>query len=189
MPPRIVDKFVDEQCLKLSALHSGSSLNFARSSVNVNSTFPVSQSNCHVIGNHNLATSVSLHLKDSGATFINTHIFFLIFLSLKDGAYVYAKASGKGKRIQCNINSKNHAVVMSDASMDATLNALVAAGFGGVGQKCIALNIVVFVGSLTPWEDKLVEYAKALKVTAGTKPDANLGPVISKQRLGGHFSP
>ncbi|XP_031271928.1 uncharacterized protein LOC116130322 [Pistacia vera] len=59
MPHRIVDKSVDEQCPKLSALHSGSSLNFARSSVNVNSTFPVSQSNCHVIGNDNLAASHS----------------------------------------------------------------------------------------------------------------------------------
>ncbi|KAJ0009978.1 hypothetical protein Pint_33479 [Pistacia integerrima] len=98
-----------------------------------------------------------------------------------DGANVHAKASAKGKRIQCNIGSKNHAVVMPDASMDATLNALVAAGFGGAGQKCMALSTVVFVGSLTPWEDKLVERAKALKVTAGTELDADLGPVISKQ--------
>lgn len=40
---------------------------------------------------------------------------------------------------------------MPDASMDATLNALVAAGFGAAGQKCMALSIVVFVGSLSPW--------------------------------------
>ncbi|XP_044463070.1 uncharacterized protein LOC123194024 [Mangifera indica] len=58
MPPRIVDKSVDEQCPKPSSLHSGSSLNFARSSVNVNPTFPVSQLNCPVVGNNN---PVALH--------------------------------------------------------------------------------------------------------------------------------
>ncbi|XP_065870136.1 methylmalonate-semialdehyde dehydrogenase [acylating], mitochondrial-like isoform X2 [Euphorbia lathyris] len=97
------------------------------------------------------------------------------------GAYVSAKASAKGKRIQSNIGAKNHAVVMPDASMEATLNALVASGFGGAGQKCTALSTVVFVGGASSWEEKLVESAKALKVTAGTEPDAELGPVISKQ--------
>ncbi|KAH9696963.1 methylmalonate-semialdehyde dehydrogenase (acylating) [Citrus sinensis] len=81
----------------------------------------------------------------------------------------------------CNIGAKNHAVVMPDASIDATLSALVAAGFGGAGQKCMALTTVVYVGSITPWEDKLVEHAKAIKVNAGTESNADLGPVISKQ--------
>ncbi|EOX98631.1 hypothetical protein QUC31_015068 [Theobroma cacao] len=97
------------------------------------------------------------------------------------GAYVYSRASAKGKRVQCNIGAKNHAVVMPDASMETTLNALVTAGFGGAGQKCMALSTVVFVGGMTPWEDKLVERCKALKVQPGTKPDTDLGPLISKQ--------
>ncbi|OMO85283.1 Methylmalonate-semialdehyde dehydrogenase [Corchorus capsularis] len=97
------------------------------------------------------------------------------------GTYVYSRASAKGKRVQCNIGAKNHAVVMPDASMDTTLNALVTAGFGGAGQKCMALSTVVFVGGLTPWEEKLVERAKAIKVQPGIEPDSDLGPVISKQ--------
>ncbi|KAG2704942.1 hypothetical protein I3843_05G028800 [Carya illinoinensis] len=97
------------------------------------------------------------------------------------GAYVYARASAKGKRIQSNVGAKNHAVVMPDASVEATLNALVAAGFGAAGQKCVALSTVVFVGGLNPWEDKLVEHAKAINVNEGTESDADLGPVISKQ--------
>ncbi|KAJ4716757.1 Methylmalonate-semialdehyde dehydrogenase [Melia azedarach] len=96
------------------------------------------------------------------------------------GAYVYARASAKGKRIQCNIGAKNHVVVLPDACTDATVNTLVAAGFGA-GQKCMAFSTVVFVGGLTPWEDKLLERAKAIQVTAGTEPDADLGPVITKQ--------
>ena len=51
------------------------------------------------------------------------------------GTFVHSRALFKGKRVQCNIGAKNHTVVMPDASMDSTLNALVTTGFGGVGQK------------------------------------------------------
>jgi malonate-semialdehyde dehydrogenase (acetylating)/methylmalonate-semialdehyde dehydrogenase len=79
------------------------------------------------------------------------------------------------------MGAKNHGLVLPDANIDATLNALLAAGFGAAGQRCMALSTVVFVGDAKSWEDKLVERAKALKVTCGSEPDADLGPVISKQ--------
>ncbi|KAL7236083.1 hypothetical protein ACSBR1_019366 [Camellia fascicularis] len=97
------------------------------------------------------------------------------------GRYLDARASASGKRVQSNMGAKNPAIVLPDANMDATLNALVAAGFGAAGQRCMAISAVIFVGSSNSWEDKLVERAKSLKVNAGTEPDANLGPVISKQ--------
>lgn len=97
------------------------------------------------------------------------------------GMHIYSRASAKGKRVQSNMGAKNHGVVMPDANVDATLNALVAAGFGAAGQRCMALSTVVFVGDSKEWEDKIVERAKKLKVNVGTDPDADLGPVISKQ--------
>lgn len=97
------------------------------------------------------------------------------------GMHIYSRASAKGKRVQSNMGAKNHAIVLPDASLDATLNALVAAGFGAAGQRCMALSTVVFVGDSKSWEDKLLERAKALKVNSGTEPDADLGPVISKE--------
>ncbi|XP_057976262.1 methylmalonate-semialdehyde dehydrogenase [acylating], mitochondrial isoform X2 [Malania oleifera] len=97
------------------------------------------------------------------------------------GMHIYSRASSKGKRVQSNMGAKNHAIVMPDADVGATLNALVAAGFGAAGQRCMALSTVVFVGDSKSWENKLVERAKSLKVNAGTEPDADLGPVISKQ--------
>ncbi|KAH9608118.1 hypothetical protein KSS87_021792 [Heliosperma pusillum] len=97
------------------------------------------------------------------------------------GMHIYARASAKGKRVQSNMGAKNHAIVMPDANVDATANALAAAGFGAAGQRCMALSTVVFVGDLKTWENKLVELAKSLKVNAGVAPDADLGPVISKQ--------
>jgi len=57
------------------------------------------------------------------------------------------------------MGAKNHAVVMPDASVDATINALIAAGFGAAGQRCMALSTVVFVGGSKPWYDtQLVSY-------------------------------
>ncbi|XP_068656048.1 methylmalonate-semialdehyde dehydrogenase [acylating], mitochondrial [Aristolochia californica] len=97
------------------------------------------------------------------------------------GMHIYARGAAKGKRVQSNMGAKNHAIVMPDANVDATLNALVAAGFGAAGQRCMALSTAVFVGDSQSWEKGLVERAKALKVSAGTEPDADLGPVISKQ--------
>ncbi|KAK3414094.1 hypothetical protein EUGRSUZ_I02605 [Eucalyptus grandis] len=97
------------------------------------------------------------------------------------GAYIYTRASASRKRAQCNTGVKNHAVVMPDANMDATLNAVVAAGFGAAGQKCMALSMAIFVGGLSRWESKLVESAKTIKVNSGKEPNAELGPVISKQ--------
>ncbi|KAL9685708.1 hypothetical protein QQ045_023159 [Rhodiola kirilowii] len=97
------------------------------------------------------------------------------------GMHIYGRGAANGKRVQSNMGAKNHAIVLPDANVDATLNALVAAGFGAAGQRCMALSTVVFVGDSKFWEDKLVERAKALKVNGGLEPDADLGPVISKQ--------
>jgi malonate-semialdehyde dehydrogenase (acetylating)/methylmalonate-semialdehyde dehydrogenase len=49
------------------------------------------------------------------------------------------------------MGAKNHAIVLPDANVDATLNALVAAGFGAAGQRCMALSTVVFVGDPESW--------------------------------------
>lgn len=97
------------------------------------------------------------------------------------GMHIYARAAARGKRVQSNIGGKNHAIIMPDASMDATLNAIVAAGFGVAGQRGMALSTAVFVGGSMPWEEELVERAKALKVNAGTDTNADLGPVITKE--------
>ncbi|XP_031495782.1 methylmalonate-semialdehyde dehydrogenase [acylating], mitochondrial [Nymphaea colorata] len=97
------------------------------------------------------------------------------------GMHIYSRATAKGKRVQSNMGAKNHAIIMPDASKDATLNSLVAAGFGAAGQRCMALSTAVFVGDSKLWEEGLVERAIQLKVSAGTEPEVDLGPVISKQ--------
>lgn len=102
------------------------------------------------------------------------------FGSATAGINVYTRAAARGKRVQSNIAGKNFAIVMPDASMEATINALVTSGFGGAGQ-CMAPSTAIFVGGSLLWEHELVERAKALKVSIGTDSSVDLGPVISKE--------
>ncbi|KAI8536448.1 hypothetical protein RHMOL_Rhmol10G0257800 [Rhododendron molle] len=97
------------------------------------------------------------------------------------GMHIYARAAARGIRVQSNMGANNHAVITPDASADATLDALVAAGLGAAGQRCTFLSTAIFVGGSMPWEEELVERAKELKVNAGTEPGADIGPVISKE--------
>ncbi|KAI6184299.1 putative methylmalonate-semialdehyde dehydrogenase [acylating], mitochondrial [Aphelenchoides bicaudatus] len=96
------------------------------------------------------------------------------------GKYIYERGCKNGKRVQANLGAKNHGVVLPDANKDATLNQLVAAGFGAAGQRCMALSTAVFVGEAREWIPDLIEKAKKLKVGPGWKSETDIGPVISK---------
>jgi malonate-semialdehyde dehydrogenase (acetylating)/methylmalonate-semialdehyde dehydrogenase len=97
------------------------------------------------------------------------------------GEHVYKLASSHGKRAQCMMGAKNHAVVMPDANKEQSLNSLVGAGFGAAGQRCMATSVAVLVGEARNWIPDIVAKAKTLQVNAGTEAGADLGPVISKQ--------
>jgi malonate-semialdehyde dehydrogenase (acetylating)/methylmalonate-semialdehyde dehydrogenase len=97
---------------------------------------------------------------------------------------VYNLASAHGKRAQCMMGAKNHAVVLPDAARDQSLNALAGAGFGAAGQRCMAISVAVLVGQAKAWIPDLVAKAKTLKVSCGTEKGADLGPLVSKSALG-----
>jgi malonate-semialdehyde dehydrogenase (acetylating)/methylmalonate-semialdehyde dehydrogenase len=96
------------------------------------------------------------------------------------GTHVYNLASQHGKRVQCMMGAKNHAVVMPDANKEQSLDALVGATFGAAGQRCMATSVTVLVGEAQKWIPEIVSKAKSLKVSAGTEKGADLGPVVSK---------
>ena len=96
------------------------------------------------------------------------------------GTHVYNLASQHGKRVQCMMGAKNHAVVMPDASKEQSLNALVGATFGAAGQRCMATSVTVLVGEAQKWIPEIVAKAKTLKVNAGQEKGTDVGPVISK---------
>ncbi|WP_440112296.1 CoA-acylating methylmalonate-semialdehyde dehydrogenase [Acidovorax sp. BL-A-41-H1] len=99
--------------------------------------------------------------------------------STKVGTHVYNRASLNGKRVQCMMGAKNHAIVVPDANKDQTLNALAGAAFGAAGQRCMALSVVILVGESQKWIPELVAKAQTLKVSGGTEKGTDVGPVIS----------
>jgi malonate-semialdehyde dehydrogenase (acetylating)/methylmalonate-semialdehyde dehydrogenase len=97
------------------------------------------------------------------------------------GTHVYSLASAHGKRVQCMMGAKNHAVVMPDANKEQSLNSLVGATFGAAGQRCMATSVTVLVGEAQRWIPDIVAKAKTLKVNAGVEKNVDLGPVVSKK--------
>ncbi len=96
------------------------------------------------------------------------------------GHHVYDRASKAGKRVQCMMGAKNHAVILPDANKEQCLNQLAGAAFGAAGQRCMALSVVVLVGEAGNWVDEIKAKAESLVVAAG-KDDKDLGPLISPQ--------
>ncbi|KNC12699.1 CoA-acylating methylmalonate-semialdehyde dehydrogenase [Pantoea sp. BIGb0393] len=98
--------------------------------------------------------------------------------------HIYKTASAHGKRVQAFGAAKNHAIVMPDADLDATVNAIMGGAFGSAGERCMALPVVVAVGDDTA--DKLIArltpLIKALRVGPGIQKGAEeneMGPVVS----------
>ncbi|HSV52822.1 MAG TPA: CoA-acylating methylmalonate-semialdehyde dehydrogenase, partial [Burkholderiaceae bacterium] len=98
--------------------------------------------------------------------------------STRVGTHVYQRATLAGKRVQCMMGAKNHAIVLPDAHRQQTLNALLGAAFGAAGQRCMALSVAVLVGEAQQWLPELVDQARALKVGAG-RDNPDVGPLIS----------
>ncbi|MDL0440769.1 CoA-acylating methylmalonate-semialdehyde dehydrogenase [Stutzerimonas frequens] len=99
--------------------------------------------------------------------------------STKVGTHVYNRASQAGKRVQCMMGAKNHAIVLPDAHKEQTLNNLAGAAFGAAGQRCMALSVVVLVGEAQAWIPDLVAKAQTLKVNAGVEAGTDVGPLVS----------
>ncbi|HUD32662.1 MAG TPA: CoA-acylating methylmalonate-semialdehyde dehydrogenase [Variovorax sp.] len=99
--------------------------------------------------------------------------------STRVGTHVYHRASATGKRVQCMMGAKNHAIVMPDANKEQTLNALAGASFGAAGQRCMAVSVAVLVGEARQWVPDLVAKAKTLRIGAGTDPGVDVGPLVS----------
>jgi len=102
--------------------------------------------------------------------------------------YVYGRGAAAGKRVQALGGAKNHMIVMPDADMDQAVDALIGAGFGSAGERCMAVSVAVPVGETTAGRlvEKLAAKVRVMKVGPATDPDAEMGPVITaaaKQRI------
>jgi malonate-semialdehyde dehydrogenase (acetylating)/methylmalonate-semialdehyde dehydrogenase len=97
--------------------------------------------------------------------------------------HIYQLASNHGKRVQTFGGAKNHAVVMADADMDYTADAIAGAAFGSAGQRCMAIAVVVTVGqdatdALLP---RLIKATKEVRIGSGTDLKTQMGPLVNQQ--------
>lgn len=96
--------------------------------------------------------------------------------------HVYRTASQHGKRVQALGGAKNHLVVMPDADMDQAADALVGAGYGSAGERCMAISAIVTVGDAAePLLEKLLPRIAALKIGPGTDNNNDMGPLITAE--------
>ena len=99
--------------------------------------------------------------------------------------YIYTRGSGNGKRVQALGGAKNHMVIMPDADMDQVVDALMGAGYGSAGERCMAISVPVPVGEKVADElmDRMVPLVKKLPVGPPSDSSVAMGPVITKQSL------
>jgi malonate-semialdehyde dehydrogenase (acetylating)/methylmalonate-semialdehyde dehydrogenase len=99
--------------------------------------------------------------------------------------YVYSRAAADGKRAQCFGGAKNHMIIMPDADLDQAADALIGAGYGSAGERCMAVSVAVPVGKATAdaLMDKLIPRVESLKVGPSTDPSADFGPMITKAHM------
>ncbi|MEX2034695.1 MAG: CoA-acylating methylmalonate-semialdehyde dehydrogenase, partial [Xanthobacteraceae bacterium] len=99
--------------------------------------------------------------------------------------YIYSTACANGKRVQCFGGAKNHMIVMPDADMDQAVDALVGAGYGSAGERCMAVSVAVPVGKKTAdvLLEKLIPRVENLKIGPSTDPNADYGPMVTRAHL------
>src|SRR6202451_4081519 len=99
--------------------------------------------------------------------------------------YIYATGTAHGKRVQCFGGAKNHMIVMPDADMDQAVEALIGAGYGSAGERCMAVSVAVPVGKKTAdaLVQKLIPRVESLKIGPASDPQADYGPMVTRELL------
>jgi malonate-semialdehyde dehydrogenase (acetylating)/methylmalonate-semialdehyde dehydrogenase len=96
--------------------------------------------------------------------------------------YIYETCARNGKRVQALGGAKNHAVVLPDADLEFAADALIGAGYGSAGERCMAISAVVAVGAAAdPLVALLKKKAQAIKVGPGDQEGVDMGPLVSAQ--------
>jgi len=94
--------------------------------------------------------------------------------------YIYATAAAEGKRVQALGGAKNHLVVMPDADMPKTVEAIIGSAFGAAGERCLAGSVLVAVGdAAAPLLDLLTKRTRALAVGDGSQTGVEMGPLVT----------
>ncbi|MBP0578322.1 CoA-acylating methylmalonate-semialdehyde dehydrogenase [Labrys sp. LIt4] len=99
--------------------------------------------------------------------------------------YIYVRAAQTGKRAQCFGGAKNHAIVMPDADMDQVVDALIGAGYGSAGERCMAISVAVPVTKATgdALMERLIPRVESLKIGPSNDGSADYGPLVTREAV------
>ena len=96
--------------------------------------------------------------------------------------YIYETGTANGKRVQALGGAKNHMIVLPDADIDSAADAAISAAYGSAGERCMAISVVVAVGSAgDPIVDAIEARLDKVKIGPGTDPDNEMGPLITRE--------
>lgn len=96
--------------------------------------------------------------------------------------YVYRTGTAANKRVQALGGAKNHMLVLPDADMDQASDALIGAAYGSAGERCMAISVAVAIGTAGDrLIEKLAPRIRGLKIGPFSDPEAQMGPLITKQ--------
>jgi malonate-semialdehyde dehydrogenase (acetylating)/methylmalonate-semialdehyde dehydrogenase len=136
-----------------------------------------------VHGAHEAVNALLEHPDVQGISFVG---------SSRTARMVYARAAAAGKRVQALGGAKNHMVVLPDADLDRTVDALLGSLFGSTGQRCLAGSVVVGVGeAYAPVREQFIDRAASLRLGCGLEDGVDIGPLVSarhKQRVLGYVA-
>ncbi len=126
-----------------------------------------------VHGASDTAIALAEHPDISGISFVG---------SSRVGRVLYGRAAATGKRVQVLGGAKNYLVVLPDADLDSTAEAILSSVYGSTGQRCLAGSVIVAVDAVySPMRERLLDGATSLKVGYALEGDPDMGPVISRR--------
>jgi len=116
------------------------------------------------------------HAKVAGVSFVG---------STAVAEHVHRMGTAHGKRVQALGGAKNHMVVMPDADLDQATDALMGAAYGSAGERCMAISVAVAVGDSVADAllERLIPRVKSLAVGPASDPEAEMGPLITREHL------
>src|SRR5207344_1073498 len=95
--------------------------------------------------------------------------------------YIYETGTKNGKRVQALGGAKNHMVVLPDADLELAADSAVSAAYGSAGERCMAISVVVAVGSVAdPLVDAIKERLPLVKIGDGLDAESEMGPLVTK---------
>ena len=104
---------------------------------------------------------------------------------------IYERGAKQGKRVQALGGAKNHMMVMPDADLEKTVDALIGAAYGSAGERCMAISVAVLVGDVADQiVPMLAQRCRELNITDGMDLAAEMGPIVTaqaKERIEGYI--